>query len=335
VSGPVSTTPEDRPALDLFHGYALASAIAGLEMADELSTLDDGGITLASLRGRDDNEAKLLVATLRYLTHRGVLQEADGRFTLTEYGARVYADRGFLVWLVGGYGEPMRRIDAFLSHGLRYGSDVTRDGRWVAAGTAMMARSDVMPQVMETLGKLSFSQVLDLGSGNARFLISVCDSFGARGLGVDVNPAAHAAAGQAVAASGMQDRIKLVLGDVRALDEIPGLDRVDLVVTFYLLHEILAEGRDALLSYLTDLARRLPAGAKLLVGEIEPPVDGRPAQPFTPEFAYVHALVRQTLLSATAWSSVLTEGGFDVREIVPCRVPGGVLLLCEKHNHPA
>lgn len=328
MSVPVSTKPEDRPTLDLFHGYALASAIAGLEMADELSALENGGITLASLEGRD----ALLVATLRYLCHRGVLRESGERFTLTEYGARVYADRGFLVWLVGGYGEPMRRIDAFLSRRMRYGSDVTRDGRWVAGGTAMMARTDVVPQVMETLAKISFGTVLDLGSGNARFLMAVCDRFGARGIGVDVDVAAHAAAGEAVAANRMQDRIELVRADVRALDEIPGIDKVDLVVTFYLLHEILAGGRDALLSYLTGLAARLPAGAKLLVGEIEPPIEGEPGQPFTPEFTYVHALVRQTLLSAEDWRSVLTEGGFDVREIVRCRVPGGVLLLCEKHE---
>jgi SAM-dependent methyltransferase len=322
-------THETRPVLDLFHGFALASAIAGLEMAGELSPLDDGGITLDSTRGRADHEADLLVATLRYLVQRGVLREADDRFTLTDYGARVYADRGFLVWLVGGYGEPLRRLDAFLAHGKRYGSDVTRDGRWVAAGTAMMARTDVLPHVMEVLGKTSFSNVLDLGSGNARFLISVCQKFGARGVGVDVDPAAHAAAEEAVAASGMRDRIDLFRGDVRALDQIPGLDRVDLVVTFYLLHEILASGRDALVGYLTDLSRRLPAGAKLLIGEIEPPVAGDPAQPFTPEFAYVHALVRQTLLPATAWSSALTDSGFAVREVVRCRVPGGVLLLCE------
>ncbi len=332
MSGGEWLGPESSPAFELGQAFAVCSVLAGLEMSGYLSVLAAEGIDIGSVEARSSRERELLASSLRYLVNRRVAREAAGNFTLTAYGESVYRDRGFLLWLVGGYGEPLRRLDAMLALGKRYGEDFTRDGRWVADGTALLAKRYILPDAMALLGRLSFGSVLDLGCGNARFLISVCGAFGARGIGVDLSPAAYAEAEKAVAEAGLTGRIKLALCDVRALDTIPGLDEVQLVVAFYLLHELLAVSREALTGYLSDLSRRLPPGASLVIGEMEPPTLGEAGQAFTPEFSYVHAMMRQRLLPADDWAQVLSEGGYTMSEVVRPGFPGAILLHCTKQS---
>jgi SAM-dependent methyltransferase len=321
---------ECSPAFDLFQGYAVSSVLAGLEMSGDLSRLAAEGIDIASVKDRDLAATDLLISSLRYLVHRGVARVAAGTFTLTSYGETVYRDRGFLLWLASGYGEPLRQLGTMVTGEKRYGDDVTRDGRWVADGTALMAKRYIIPEAMALLSRLSFGNVLDLGCGNARFLIAVCRASGARGIGVDVSRAAYMEAEKAVTEAGLRDRIQLALGDVRALDEIPGIADVDLVVAFFLLHEFLTVGRESLTAYLSSLSRRLPPGGGMVIGEVEPPTEGTEEQVFTPEFSYVHAVMRQRLLSADDWSQVLDEGGFEVTEVVRPGLPGAILLHCAK-----
>ncbi|MFD0852240.1 hypothetical protein ACFQ07_08405, partial [Actinomadura adrarensis] len=149
-------------------------------------------------------------------------------------------------------------------------------------------------------------------------------------VGVDLSPAACAEAEKAVTAAGLQERIQVVLGDAGDLAGISTIGDVQLVVTFFLLHEILAGGRDVLVGYLAGMSKALPAGANLLVAEVEPPQGGGgPDKPFTAEFTYLHAMMRQVLLGPDEWSSVLEEGGFTVREVLRTSMPGCILLLAE------
>jgi SAM-dependent methyltransferase len=318
---------DTRPAFSLFQGYATSSVLASLDMAGLLTELSEGALSYQRIAATGDERARLFTASLDYLSHRGLVREADGAYALTDYGADVCRDIGYLVWLVGGYGEPLRRLDAFLAGTKRYGVDFPRDGRWVADGSAVIGRSDVVPDAMKLLERHAFSTVLDLGCGNARFLAGVCRKFGARGIGVDVSPAACAEAEKVIDELGMGDRMRVEVGDAGALDKIPGLEDVDLVVTFFLLHEILASGRDALVDYLKTMSAQLPVGASLLIAEVQPPAIGD--QYFTPEFTYVHAMMRQFLFSAEEWTSALDEAGFPVKEVVHCGMPGGILLLCQ------
>lgn len=321
----------DRPAFTLFEGFALSTVLASLEMDGLLDELVECGLSAATIRRRNPEAAALLAATMRYLEQRGVvLARADGLFVLTDYGRAVARDKGYLVWLVGGYGGPLRHVGEMTAGAARYGIEHVRDGRWVAGGAALLGRVDVVPYAMRLLAGIGFHRVLDLGCGNAKFLVALCQRFGAEGVGVDLSPEACADAEKEVAAADLAGRIQVVQADAGDLDAVPGLDRTDLVVTFFLLHEILAQGADRLVGYLRDLLDRLPSGAHMLIAEVEPPAPESVAQRFTPEFSYVHALMRQILLSRDGWSEALTEAGFEVRSATGNDMPGGLLLLCRK-----
>lgn len=310
-----------RPALDLVEGYALTSMVAALEMAGLLGQLEAGGLR------SEGPDARLVEACLRYLAQRGLVEADSGTFRLSALGEAVCRDKGYLVWLVGGYGEPLRHLEAFLTGRKTYGKDHPRDSRWVAEGAAMLGRRDVVPQAMRLLEHVPFDHVLDLGCGNARFLLAACDRFGCSGVGVDISPEACAEAEKAVKAADMTAQVQVVCADAAALDDVPRLGETDLVVTFFLLHEILAQGRAALVGYLSELSRRLRPGTHLLAAEVEPPRDGSTSKPFSPEFTFVHALMGQSLLSADGWREALADGGFAVRDVVRLDMPGGVLIL--------
>jgi SAM-dependent methyltransferase len=319
---------ETRPAFALFEGYAATAMIAGLEMAGLLAELEDGGIPADRPAELPGDRGPLLDAVLDYLGQRGIVGRDSGRWRLSARGREICRDKGYLVWLSGGYGAPLRHLDAFLTGAETYGRELSRDGRWVANGAAMLGGRDVVPVALELLTGASFERVLDLGCGNARLLLTVCRRFGAAGVGVDISPAACAEAERAVAAAGLADRVRIACGDVSDLDAVPLLAETQLVISFFLLHEILAQGRDVLLRYLGRLADRLPPRAQLLIAEVAPP-GSAPTELFTPEFTFVHRLMRQHLIAEPDWREVLSAGGFRVRESVPVGLPGGILLLAE------
>jgi SAM-dependent methyltransferase len=323
---PPSGEGGERPVFELFEGFALTSVLASLEQAGLLARLEGGSVPADASEGEDG----LPLATLRYLAQRGLVDEHDGAFSLSARGREICRDKGYLVWLAGGYGEVLANLGAFSTGTRRYGegADVVRRGRWVAEGSALIGRGDVTPHATELLDGIAFSHAVDLGCGNARFLIAAAQRYGASGLGVDLSAEACADAELAIAAAGLDQQVRVRCGNAAVLDAIPTLEQAQLVVAFFLLHEIFEQGRTALVSYLRRLAQRTPAGAFMLVAEVQP-ASGAPLERWRPEFTLLHAVMRQQLLTADGWNEAFAEAGWRARAARDVDLPGAVLLLYE------
>jgi SAM-dependent methyltransferase len=314
----------ERPVFELFEGFALASVLSSLQQEGLLERLQAGPVPADAGEGADG----LPLATLRYLAQRGIATERDGRFALTPRGEAICREVGYLVWLQGGYGHVLANLGAFSTGALTYGADVTRAGRWVATGSALIGRDDVAPHATSVLERIQFSHVVDLGCGNARFLIAAAQRFGVTGFGIDLAPEACADATEAIAQAGLTGRVSVRCGDAGDLSAIPELREADLVVAFFLLHEIFEHGREALVSYLRTLAATMPAGAHMLVAEVQP-ASGAPDERWRPEFTLLHAVMRQQLLTAQGWHEAFEASGWQRREVRELGLPGAVLLLYE------
>jgi SAM-dependent methyltransferase len=313
-----------RPVFELFEGFALTSVLASLERAGLLARLEGGGIPADPGEGTDG----LPLATMNYLAQRGIVEQRDGTFTLSDRGREICRDKGYLVWLQGGYGEVLAALGDFSTGTQRYGDDVIRDGRWVADGSALIGRDDVAPHATEVLETIDFSHVVDLGCGNARFLIAAARRFGVTGVGIDLAPEACEDAEHSIAAADLTDRVAVRCGDAGDLDAIPELRQADLAVAFFLLHEIFEHGRAALTSYLRTAGQMMPAGAHMLVAEVQP-ASGALGERWRPEFTLLHHVMRQELLDAAGWHDAFTEAGWARREVRELGLPGAVLLLYE------
>ncbi len=75
--------------------------------------------------------------------------------------------------------------------------------------------------------------VYDLGCGDGRIVISAARDFGARGVGVDIDPRRIAESEANVRAAGLEDRVEILQADLFTLDLRPAT-----VVTLYLLPEL-------------------------------------------------------------------------------------------------
>jgi SAM-dependent methyltransferase len=320
----VDAAVTQRPAFELFEGFALASVLAALDEAGLLAALEQGPVSAAP-DGVADPDG-LMPATLRYLAQRELVEQQDDGYVLTEHGRAVVKDKGYLVWLQGGYGHVLAGLGDFITGTRRYGADVERAGRWVAEGSALIGRDDVAPHAVEVLRTIDFSHVVDLGCGNARFLIGAAKNFGVSGVGVDLSPEACEDAAPMIEAAGLTGRIVVRCGDAGDLDAIPELADADLVVAHFLLHEIFEHGREALVGYLTKLGQLMPSGGHMLVAEVQP-ATGAPDERWRPEFTLLHAIMRQELLDADGWHEAFTAAGWSRHEVRDLGLPGAILLL--------
>nr|WP_042178523.1 methyltransferase domain-containing protein [Kibdelosporangium sp. MJ126-NF4]CEL13234.1 LmbW protein [Kibdelosporangium sp. MJ126-NF4]CTQ98925.1 LmbW protein [Kibdelosporangium sp. MJ126-NF4] len=318
----------ERRAFDYMRGHVTCTVFAALEMTGVLDTLAARGLRAGELGAN----RFLAEATLRYLAQRDVVtRTGDDVYQLTEAGRRLHADRGYLVWLSGGYGEALHRFGDLLTGKCQFGAQIDRNMRWVAVGTALAGQEDLRPDVLRILKEISFDRVADIGCGNAHFLIAACRAVGGEGVGVDISPESCAEARQELAKAGMTDRITIFEADGTKADTLPELERVQLVVTFFFLHEVLEHGYDVLVDYLRGICRRLPKGAHVLTAEETPP-SGEQNVPelLTPEYSLTQALMEQTLLTEDGWREAFTEAGFEVPKIVYPNLPDCRLILARK-----
>lgn len=105
---------------------------------------------------------------------------------------------------------------------------------------AMLGLAEVRPD----------DQVVDLGSGDGRILIAAARSFGARGLGVDIDPAQIAAADENARAAGVAGRVTFRRED---LFQTPIADAD--VLTLYLTPQVNLRLRPRILSQMRPGAR--------------------------------------------------------------------------------
>ncbi len=110
----------------------------------------------------------------------------------------------------------------------------------------------VVDAMLELAAIKSGDIVYDLGSGDDRIVITAAKKFGARGVGIEIDPALVKQATENAAAAGVSDRVRFVRGDLFKSDI-----REATVVTLYLLQSINERLRP-------KLVRELKPGARIV-----------------------------------------------------------------------
>ena len=104
---------------------------------------------------------------------------------------------------------------------------------------------------MLRVANVSKNDVLyDLGSGDGRIVITAAQKYGARGVGIDLDPIRIKEAEENARAAGVTDKVKFVTGDIFDADIRPAT-----VVTMYLLPDVNMKLRPKLLSDLKPGSR--------------------------------------------------------------------------------
>lgn len=130
---------------------------------------------------------------------------------------------------------------------------------WAGAQDAPLRGPDVIfvptpNEVVSAMLKLAEvtkkDTVYDLGCGDGRIVIAAAQRYGARGVGIDIDPERVAEATANVKKAGVADRVKIVRGDLFEADISPAT-----VVTLYLLTDLNLKLRPKLLKELAPGTR--------------------------------------------------------------------------------
>lgn len=109
---------------------------------------------------------------------------------------------------------------------------------------------EVTTQMLRFAGVGPSDTVVDLGSGDGRIVISAARDFGARGLGIEIDPSLVSLSRERARAAGVEDRAAFVHGDV-LLAKFSGAS----VVTVYLLPSLIDKLQPRLLGELAPGTR--------------------------------------------------------------------------------
>ena len=110
--------------------------------------------------------------------------------------------------------------------------------------------NDIVATMLRMAAVSKKDTVYDLGCGDGRIVITAAQKFGARGVGIDIDPERVAEATENVRKAGVADRVKILRGDLFEADIKPAT-----VVTLYLLTDLNLKLRPRLLKELNPGTR--------------------------------------------------------------------------------
>ena len=109
---------------------------------------------------------------------------------------------------------------------------------------------EIVDTMLRMAGVTKKDTVFDLGCGDGRIVITAAQRYGARGVGIDIDPERVAEATENVRKAGVADRVRILQGDLFEADLSAAT-----VVTLYLLSELNLKLRPKLLRDLKPGAR--------------------------------------------------------------------------------
>lgn len=288
------------------------NALFNIGLFDEL--VEKGTVNIESFgmsRGLDTRILKALcesLYSLRILKREGLNYSLDSKGKLLVETARGWFD------LIYGYEEILHFLEPLLRREKECGKDVTRRPEFVAKGSGEIESWLYFPLAIYIVNKNGFKRVLDLGCGDATFLISLCKSNDTvRGYGVDISPEATAEGHRKLGEASLRGRIHLFTEDIFELERIAEpLQGIDAATAFFVLHEFLFAGRERVVRFLRGFRKLFPGVPLIIFEAIRPAPDEMRKRP-GPAIQYFlfHDLSEQKPVSREDWKELFSQAGFS------------------------
>ena len=211
------------------------------------------------------------------------------------------------------YSAVFNNLESLLRGQSSYGSDVHRDTALAAAGSGEAGKLFMFPMVEELIFKNEFAKVLDLGCGDATFLINLCKTNpDVTAYGIDLSAKAIENGCRNVAQENLQDRVHLFAEDMFNLKAIAGqLDGIQAATSFFVLHEFLRGGTSRVVDFFRAFREAFPNTYLIICESVRhTPEQIRKRLGPLAEFQLVHDLTKQNPITRAQWKTAFGEAGF-------------------------
>ncbi|MEU5810641.1 methyltransferase [Streptomyces sp. NPDC047718] len=264
------------------------------------------------------------------------LQDGGDTALLTSAGQEMLRMRGYFTWGVGGYNEVFAQAHRIATGEAEFGTDVLRDEAMVALGSGQNDRSFMAGTLDDVLADVDFSVLADLGSGiSARVSRVVGERPGTRGLGLDISGPATELGHRTIAQAGLADRVQAIQTDVldvchRAAHR-DKLAEVDTVMSFFLLHDLLADPTTRPQTF-TRMREAFPAARTFVLADtmLRPDSENSTSLPvFSLGYELAHALMGVPLHTKETYEELFAAAGLVPRRVVPFGTPHSWLYVLE------
>ncbi|MEM7530537.1 MAG: helix-turn-helix domain-containing protein [Chloroflexota bacterium] len=320
----IPTEAEMIEAFQPIRFYALATNLYHLTdsgMLDDLLT--HGPTTAVAISERLGMDAQRVTEFLKYLRNEGYIEQNDNHFDLSAKGKAFRHHHSIYTFIIGGYGESLAQIGEKLQKDSGW---VSRNWTKISIGSSDNARYDTPPVLRRLMTHVPGNsyRLLDISCGNGGYLIDLCDAMPEIELAYGVDPSAEscAAAREAIAAKGLQDRIQIINStNDELLDEgaESGVDiEPNLLILGYVLHDLLTEdGRNGVKRFLTQFTDRFD-GLNLIVMEIDDQrdapgfVDHDYALAFYNYYYLLHGFIDQEVKQSSFWEEIFVEARLEI-----------------------
>jgi len=289
---------------------------------DEL-TQQEHAIPIASLAEKLELDINRVTGFFLFLANENVVVVENDKVILTPQGQQYGEFKAWYTIMIGGYSSTVQQIGLALFEGSPFCS---RDGRYVGLGSCEMSRFDGMP-ITKTLlsrAKLKCKEMLDLGCGNALYLVDFCRHMPElKAWGVEPNLGGYNEACTLVKDTNMADRIRLYNRSTTEFIHNPPADcQPDLMVLGFVLHEILAqEGKEAVIGLLRLIIQRFKK-INIVVIEVINEIDNPKfmrhglAKNFWNPYYLLHYFTLQKLEKKSFWEAVFESAGLRVIDLI-------------------
>lgn len=322
---------------EAFNGYVAAQVVFALDRLGLLDQLvEHGQVEVREAAVHLGADQRMLGELLRAAQTCGYVVLRDDVAVITPAGRDMAFMRGYFTWSVGGYSNLFSDIAGIISGDRPFNRDIFRDEAMVALGSGQNDQAFMARTVDEVVGKLDFTTLADLGSGiSARVCRLTAARDGARGLGLDISGAATHLAQDTIHRAGLDGNVQAlqadVLGVVAGTEKYPVLAEVDAVMSFFLLHDLLA-APDTRSQVMPGLREAFPKARTFVLADTML----RPAQPgdttlpvFSVGYELAHALMSVPLHTKDTYEALFTQAGLRIRQVLPFGTPHSWLYVLD------
>ncbi|AEV87081.1 type 12 methyltransferase [Actinoplanes sp. SE50] len=328
-----ATVPID--ADQVFNGYVAANVVFALDRLGVWARLVEGPLRVTAFAGDLHVDERMFRELLRAAATFGYLTGDADTVRLTPAGVEMAAMRGYFTWAVGGYNEVFAGAAGITAGDRRFGVDIHRDEAMVATGSAQNDGSFMARILDDVLGELNFDVLADLGSGvSARVCRVLGDRAGARGLGLDISGPATQLAQQTIGQAGLTGRVEAiqcnVLDVVLRQEHRAALAEVDTVMSFFLMHDLLADPASRS-QVLPRMREAFPAATTFVLADtmLRPAQDESSLPIFSTGYELAHALMGVPLHTRDEYETLFAAAGLRPRRVEAFGTPHSWLYVLD------